>query len=97
MEQVKKELLRVAEIANEMLNISVERIFKKDLILEKKVLDRESAVDSITEDIIRYLTTIAQVALPYSQSQELTNMLHVAYDVERSGDHAESIMYLARL
>ncbi len=97
MEQVKKELLRVAEIANEMLNFSVERIFKKDLTLEKKVLDRESAVDSITEDIIRYLTTIAQVALPYSQSQELTNMLHVAYDVERTGDHAESIMYLARL
>ncbi len=97
MEQVKKELLRVSGITNEMLDLSVQRIFKKELMLENKVLDRENAVDSITEDIIRYLTSVSQNALAYSQSRELTNMLHVAYDVERTGDHAESIMYLARL
>jgi phosphate:Na+ symporter len=27
----------------------------------------------------------------------LTNLLHIAYDIERTGDHAESILYLIRV
>jgi len=95
MEQAKKELFRVAGITNEMLNLAIERIHKKDTLIEKKLLDREVAVDSITEDIIRYLTNISQSALAYPLSNELTSLLHIAYDIERTGDHAESIMYLA--
>ncbi|MBM3709035.1 MAG: Na/Pi cotransporter family protein, partial [Actinobacteria bacterium] len=95
MEQAKRELYRVAGVTNEMLNLAVERISKKDTLIEKKLLDREAAVDSITEDIIRYLTNISQNALAYPLSNELTNLLHIAYDIERTGDHAESIMYLA--
>lgn len=97
MEQAKKELIRLVGITNEMFNLSIERIKNKDVSLEKKVLDREVAVDSITEDIIRYLTVVSQSALAYPLSKELTNLLHIAYDVERTGDHAESILYLGRL
>jgi len=94
LEQSKKELTRIAKIAHEMMNLSFERLYKKDIIIEKKVLDRESAVDSITEDIIRYLTKISQKSLGLRLSNKLTNLLHIAYDAERAGDHAESILYL---
>jgi phosphate:Na+ symporter len=94
LEQSKKELSRIAKIAHEMLNLSFERLYKKDVIIEKKVLDREAAVDSITEDIIRYLTKISQKSLSSRLSNKLTNLLHIAYDAERAGDHAESILYL---
>ncbi|MEA2015147.1 MAG: Na/Pi cotransporter family protein [Actinomycetota bacterium] len=94
LEQSKKELLRITNIAQEMLNLSFERLYKKDITIEKKVLDRESAVDSITEDIIRYLTRISQKSLGMRLSKKLTNLLHIAYDAERAGDHAESILYL---
>jgi len=97
MEQAKKELIRLVGITNEMLNLSIERIKNKDVTIEKKMLDREVAVDSITEDIIRYLTVVSQSALAYPLSEELTDLLHIAYDVERTGDHAESILYLGRL
>jgi Na+/phosphate symporter len=80
-----------------MLNLSFERFEKRDTIIEKKLLDRESAVDSITEDIIRYLTKISQKTLGMRLSNQLTNLLHVAYDIERTGDHAESILYLIRV
>ncbi|MBL7123836.1 MAG: Na/Pi cotransporter family protein, partial [Actinobacteria bacterium] len=50
LEQAKKELLRITKITQNMLNLSFERLHKKDTVIEKKVLDRESAVDSITED-----------------------------------------------
>ncbi|MDD5622744.1 MAG: Na/Pi cotransporter family protein [Actinomycetota bacterium] len=89
-----KELHRVIKIAQNMLNLSYERLNKKDAIIEKKVLDREYAVDSITEDIIRYLTKISQKSLGTRLSNKLTNLLHVAYDAERAADHTESILYL---
>jgi phosphate:Na+ symporter len=94
LEQAKKELLRVTKITQAMLNLSFERLYKKDAIIEKKVLDRESAVDSITEDIIRYLTKVSQKSLGLRLSNKLTNLFHIAYDAERAGDHAESILYL---
>ena len=94
LEQAKKELLRVIKITRNMLNLSFERYYKKDTIIEKKLLDRESAVDSITEDIIRYLTKISQKSLGFTLSRKLTNLFHIAYDAERAGDHAESILYL---
>ena len=90
----KKELLRVIKIAQNMLNLSYERLDKKDAIIEKKVLDREYAVDSITEDIIRYLTKISQKSLGPRLSNKLTNLLHIAYDAERAADHTESMLYL---
>lgn len=94
LEQTKKELLRVTKIAQTMLNLSFERLYKKDIIIEKKVLDREAAMDSVTEDIIRYLTKISQKSLGLRLSNKLTNLFHIAYDAERAGDHAESILYL---
>ncbi|MDP3012431.1 MAG: Na/Pi cotransporter family protein [Candidatus Hydromicrobium sp.] len=94
LEQAKKELLRVIKITHTMLNLSFERLYKKDIVIEKKVLDRESAVDSITEDIIRYLTKVSQKSLGLRLSSMLTNLYHIAYDAERAGDHAESILYL---
>jgi phosphate:Na+ symporter len=94
LEQTKKELLRVTKITQTMFNLAFERLYKKNVIIEKKLLDRESAVDSITEDIIRYLTKISQQSLGRMLSNKLTNLFHIAYDAERAGDHAESILYL---
>ena len=97
MEQVKKEFIRLTKIAHTMLRLSFERLYKKDAVIDNKILDRESAVDSITEDIIRYLTKVSQKPLGKRLSNQLTNQLHIAYDVERTADHAESMMYLARV
>ncbi len=95
MEQVEKEFIRLTKIAHTMLKLSFERLDKRDAVIEEKILDRESAVDSITEDIIRYLTKVSQKPLGKRLSNQLTDQLHIAYDVERTADHAESIMYLA--
>jgi phosphate:Na+ symporter len=92
--QVEKEIIRISKLAYEMLKLSYERLYKNDTNIEKKLLDREAAVDSVTEDTIRYLTKTAQTYLTNALSIKLTNLLHVAYDVERTADHAESILYL---
>jgi len=97
LEQVNKEILRTIKISHTMLILSFERFTKKDTALEKKILDREVAIDSITEDMVRYMTKISQKTLGQRLSNQLTSMLHVVYDVERTGDHAESILYLIRV
>ena len=92
--QVEKEVLRVSKLAHEMFKLSHERLHKNDAIIEKKLLDREAAIDSITEDTVRYLTKTSQSYLTNALSMKLTNLLHIAYDLERAADHAESILYL---
>jgi len=95
LEQTKKEVARVTRITLEMLKLSRERLHNSRAVIEEKVLDREAAVDSITEDIIRYLTKISQKSLNATLSKELTGFLHMAYDLERAADHCESILYLS--
>ena len=77
-----------------MFKLSHERLHKNDANIEKKLLDREAAIDSITEDTVRYLTKTSQAYLTNALSIKLTNLLHIAYDLERAADHTESILYL---
>ena len=92
--QAEKEVIRVSKLAHEMFKLSHERLHKNDANIEKKLLDREAAIDSITEDTVRYLTKTSQSYLTNALSIKLTNLLHIAYDLERAADHAESILYL---
>ncbi|MCG2789224.1 MAG: Na/Pi cotransporter family protein [Actinomycetia bacterium] len=92
--QVEKEVIRVSKLAHEMFQLSHERLHENDANIEKKLLDREAAIDSITEDTVRYLTKTSQAYLTNALSIKLTNLLHIAYDLERAADHAESILYL---
>ncbi len=94
MEQAKKELLRVAKIVQIMDSLSFQRLKSKDAAIEKKVFDRETAVDSITEDIVSYLTKLSRQSLTLKLSNKLINLMHIAYDIERTGDHAESLLNL---
>src|SRR5450830_1338364 len=94
LDQAKKELLRLAKIVKVMLDAAFARLNNKDTNLEKRVLDRESAVDSVTEDIIRYLTQVSRQSLTLTLSNKLTNLMHIAYTTERTGDHSESMLYL---
>jgi len=92
--QVEKEVIRISKLASEMLNMTHIRLNKNDANIEKKLLDREAAIDSVTEDTVRYLTKTSQTYLTNALSIKLTNLLHIAYDLERAADHAESILYL---
>jgi phosphate:Na+ symporter len=94
LEQVSKELIRLLNISREMFELSHKRFYKQDTNIEKQILDREAAVDSVTEDTVRYLTKVSQAYLTSALSNKLTNLLHASYDIERASDHIESIMYL---
>ena len=92
-----KELVRMAKIAQEMVNDSSKALFSDspDSLL-KTVSSHEEIVDDLQNEIILYLSTLmAQGSLTQSQSTQVAAMLHVVSDIERIGDHAMNISNFA--
>jgi len=91
MEMAKKEMLRMAKIAQKMV------IYTKEVILEQKaslipeVEKMEDTVDMLQHEILNYLSKIlSQSALTEGQSVRLTGYMRMIHDIERIGDHCDS-------
>ena len=62
---------------------------------KKQLLEKESIVDGLAYSITEYLSKLSQEPLTNEQSDQLVGFMHAVNDIERIGDHAENIMYLA--
>ncbi|NLA06612.1 MAG: Na/Pi cotransporter family protein [Firmicutes bacterium] len=88
-----KELVRMAKIAQEMVNNSGRAVLSDSPgNALKTVQNHEEIVDNLQSEIIFYLSTLmAQGSLTHRQSTQVAGMLHVVNDIERVGDHAMNI------
>lgn len=93
--QVNKEIARMAEIALQNVNLSMEAFLASDEKLLKQVFEQEETVDALEQEITEYLVLVSQQSLTPEQSARMTSLLHVINDIERVGDHAEAIAELA--
>ena len=57
---------------------------------------REEIVDLLEKEITEYLVPVAQLELSAEQSHEVAGILNCVGDLERIGDHCESLLRLAR-
>ncbi|MBU4174956.1 MAG: Na/Pi cotransporter family protein [Actinobacteria bacterium] len=94
-EMARKEISRMANISLEMLKTSVGFMKKLDRTGKKNLLEEESIVDNLASTITSYLTRVSQETLTDEQSELMVGLMHAVNDIERIGDHAENIMYLA--
>lgn len=94
-EMARKEITRMANVTLGMVNNSVEYLEKMDKSGKKSLLEEENIVDSLANSITEYLTKLSQESLTDAQSELMVGFMHAVNDVERIGDHAENIMYLA--
>ena len=95
LEMARKEIVRMATLTLEMLKMSIGLMSKMERSGKRSLLEEESIVDSLAHNITEYLAKLSQEALSDEQSELLTGMMHAVNDIERIGDHAENIMYLA--
>jgi len=93
----KKELLRMAGIAREMLGESMQVFLKNDLKRVKHIEQMEELIDGLEKEINVYLADLSQHSLTREQSQMVGSLMSAANDLERIGDHAENIMQLAEV
>lgn len=90
-----KELSRMGRISWEMLN-EASKMFNGENQFQARidfVQEREEILDELEEAIIHYLSTIvSRNSLTERQSTILANLMHVASDIERIGDHCTNIV-----
>lgn len=91
---VEREIGRMADIALEMIDDSLNILIKNDQHLIREVERKEAVVDELESEIALYLAELAQQSLTEDQSRHLTTYLHAINDIERMGDHAENIAEL---
>jgi phosphate:Na+ symporter len=86
-----QEMERMAKMAVDNLNLAVECLLENNEEKSKKVFEMEKYIDFLDEQISDYLVKINQNTLPIADSNLLAAYFHVVNDIERIGDHADSI------
>jgi phosphate:Na+ symporter len=95
MEQARKEIVRMAGIAERAVDAASCAFFKGDASCFGKVPVLEEGLDHLQREITHYLVELARRSLTTVQSEQLPVLLHTINDIERIGDHAENILELA--
>lgn len=90
----KKEIERMSKLAYEMVQCSLEMLYKNNLSLLNTVEGKENIVDELESDISVYLAELSQQSISSAQGRELANFYHAINDIERIGDHALNIAQL---
>jgi phosphate:Na+ symporter len=62
----------------------------------EKILEQEHMVDMLEKEITEYLVSVARQETSFEQSHEITGIINAVSDIERMGDHCESLLKLAR-
>jgi phosphate:Na+ symporter len=60
------------------------------------VMEKEELIDSLQQEINHYLTDLSRQSVTENQSKEIFSMLQIVSNLERIGDHCESIAKLCK-
>ncbi|HOJ78818.1 MAG TPA: Na/Pi cotransporter family protein [Bacillota bacterium] len=91
-----KELVRMAEFAQEMLEDVKNAFQNNDFSKKENVYLLEDNLDYLQDEIIHYLSTVvSHSSLTEYESVRLADLMHVVGDIERVGDLSTNIFELA--
>ena len=90
----KKELLHLGNYAAKAFDLSYDYIINSNEKVAEKGHKTEEAINTIDEQLTRYLISLSGEALSQKESEVLTNILDSSRDLERIGDHAEALLNL---
>lgn len=90
------EVNQMAGITQDMLKSARLAFLKGQVHLLDSIYRNEAIIDDLQEQITFYLSALlSQNSLTEAQSRRLAGLLHIVSDIERVGDHANSIATLA--
>jgi len=93
--QCKKEILRMAELAKNNLNLALKTFFEKNVDKSEKVLKTEETINYLNHEITGFLIKLYSQKLDPEETEKVGMMMRVVTDIERIGDHAENIIEYA--
>ena len=83
-----QEIERMAQMAYENLQLSMDAFFDGSEEKIQKVYETEKQIDFLSHEITDYLVKINQLQLPVADAERIGGLFHVVSDIERIGDHA---------
>lgn len=89
--EVVKEIERMASLASENLNRSMNALITLDQEDIDEVYAVEKNINFLNHAITDYLVKINQTTLPIEDLKSIGALFHVVNDIERIGDHAENM------
>lgn len=92
-----KEVVRMGNVARKNMGMAIDSVNKFDETKVKYVLEHEPVVDSLETDITNYLTAMSETQMSPDLSARHTGLLHACNDIERIGDHAETLAKKSRM
>lgn len=91
----KSELIKMAHIAKENLNLSTTMLLDVKRDDSELIKDNEKALNTLNKYITKYLTKLMGKHITTEDEKKVGSYYHVVSDIERVGDYAENIMEYA--
>jgi len=95
MNQVRHEIVRMAQIAKSAVNQAVEGLVENDRRKLETARTTEDVTDRLQYEITSYIAAISAKEISDEMSAEVPVLLHTINDLERIGDHAVNIVEIA--
>lgn len=90
--QVKQELITMTGFALKNFKTSVSYFFDRDENLFEKVEKREEKINTVDQEITKYLALLSKQDFGEKEGEEIAAYLDLCRDIERVGDHAHGIV-----
>jgi phosphate:Na+ symporter len=92
-----KELVRMAEFSRDMLEKVKVTFITGNTGKINQIREIEEILDELQQEVIHYMSTlVSQVSISEKDSQRMADLMHVAGDIERIGDHCLNIVELTQ-
>ena len=86
-----KEVVRMGNLSLENIKQSFDCLEHYDKKKVEYIIEHEPVIDNLEDEITRYLTKLSEKTMGKEMSARHTGLLHACSDIERIGDHAETI------
>ncbi len=90
-EQIGKEVVRMAYLARDNFDRSANALIKNDTSKIEKIKSVEEVINFLNHGITRQLVKINALELDYNDAKYIGRLFHVVNDIERIGDHAVNL------
>ncbi len=94
--QARAETLRMAQVAQEMVDETLRFLQDNDLKRIPGLEKKENLTDVLQKEITDFLVSLSQQSITQEASQEVASMMHMVNDLERVGDHCENLWNLCQ-
>jgi len=94
--QARSETRRMAQVAQEMVDETLEFLQDNDLKRLPALEKKEDLTDVLQKEITNFLVALSQTSITQESSKEVASMMHMVNDLERVGDHCENLWLLSQ-